>query len=214
MTACVCMCVPLCAYVNTCSVLMYVCMCLCVYMPLINMSNLHRLHYAIQAYKELLEYVQYMGESQDDTLRSNATIMKNNILYRAEYRDIFVTIIRNYNEVVSSRGLLRDLVEMVHIYLRLVEHFCKKKGRVLVQGKRKRKKSSKETTGVCVSVVILLVTALAVSNIKLTFSIHLLVFYIMYVQLGSLVHLMSAFCMCVSMCYTYIHSPKSDLNTV
>ena len=92
-----------------------------------------------------------MGESKDDTLRSNATIMKNNILYRPEYRDIFVTIMRNYNEVVSSRALLRDLVEMVHIYLRLVEHFCKKKGRVLVQGKRKkrgagrRKKSRKET---------------------------------------------------------------------
>ena len=133
-------------------VCIYVRMCLCVYMPLIYMSNFHRLHYAIQAYKELLEYVQYMGESKDDTLRSNATIMKNNILYRPEYRDIFVTIIRNYNEVVSSRGLLRDLVEMVHIYLRLVEHFCKKKGRVLVQGKRKKrgagkrkKKSRKET---------------------------------------------------------------------
>ena len=92
-----------------------------------------------------------MGESQDDTLRSNATIMKNNILYRPEYRDIFVTIMRNYNEVVSSRALLRDIVEMVHAYLRLVEHLCKKKGRVLVQGKRKkrgsgrRKKSRKET---------------------------------------------------------------------
>jgi len=92
-----------------------------------------------------------MGESQDDALRSNATIMKNNILYQPEYRDIFVTIIRNYNEVVSSRALLRDLVETVHIYIKLVEHFCKKKGRVLVQGKRKkrgagsRKKSRKET---------------------------------------------------------------------
>ena len=115
-------------------------------------SHYYRLHYAIQAYKELLEYVQHMGESQDDTLRSNATVMKNNILYRPEYRDIFVTIMRNYNEVVSSRALLGDLVETVHIYLRLVEHFCKKKGRVLVQGKRKkrgagsrRKKSRKET---------------------------------------------------------------------
>ena len=114
-------------------------------------SHCFRLHYAIQAYKELLEYVQYMGESQDDALRSNATIMKNNILYQPEYRDIFVTIIRNYNEVVSSRALLRDLVETVHIYIKLVEHFCKKKGRVLVQGKRKkrgagsRKKSRKET---------------------------------------------------------------------
>ena len=92
-----------------------------------------------------------MGESQDDTLRSNATVMKNNILYRPEYRDIFVTIMRNYNEVVSSRALLRDLVETVHIYLRLVEHFCMRKGKVLVQGKRKkrgagsrRKKSRKE----------------------------------------------------------------------
>ena len=78
--------------------------------------------------------------------------MKNNILYRPEYRDIFVTIMRNYNEVASSRALLRDLVETVHIYLRLVEQFWKRKGKVLVQGKRKkhgaggrRKKSRKET---------------------------------------------------------------------
>ena len=117
----------------------------------IKCSHCFRLHYAIQAYKELLEYVQYMGESLDDALHSNATIIKNNILYRPEYRDIFVTVIRNYNEVVSSRALLRDLVETVHIYLRLVEQLCKKKGRVLVQGKRKkrgtgsRKKSRKET---------------------------------------------------------------------
>ena len=133
-------------------------MCICLFVCIrvcdscyIKCSHCFRLHYAIQAYKELLEYVQYMGESLDDALRSNATIMKNNILYRPEYRDIFVTVIRNYNEVVSSRALLRDLVETVHIYLRLVEQLCKKKGRVLVQGKRKkrgtgsRKKSRKET---------------------------------------------------------------------
>jgi len=59
---------------------------------------------------------------------------------------------RNYNEVVSSRALLRDLVETVHVYLRLVENLCKHKGRIVVQGKRKkrgtgsrRKKSRKET---------------------------------------------------------------------
>ena len=98
-----------------------------------------RLHYAIQAYKELLEYVQHMGQSEDATLRNNATVMKNNILYRPEYRDVFVTVLRNYNEVVSSKAMLKDLIETVHLYLRLVEQLCKNKGRILVQGKRKKR---------------------------------------------------------------------------
>jgi len=98
-----------------------------------------RLHYAIQAYRELLEYVQHMGQAEDATLRNNATVMKNNILYRPEYRDVFVTVLRNYNEVVSSKAMLKDLIETVHLYLRLVEQLCKNKGRILVQGKRKKR---------------------------------------------------------------------------
>jgi len=80
-----------------------------------------------------------MGQSEDATLRNNATVMKNNILYRPEYRDVFVTVLRNYNEVVSSKAMLRDLIETVHLYLRLVEQLCKNKGRILVQGKRKKR---------------------------------------------------------------------------
>jgi len=80
-----------------------------------------------------------MGQSEDVTLRNNATVMKNNILYRPEYRDVFVTVLRNYNEVVSSKAMLRDLIETVHLYLRLVEQLCKNKGRILVQGKRKKR---------------------------------------------------------------------------
>ena len=95
-----------------------------------------------------------MGQSEDATLRNNATVIKNNILYRPEYRDVFVTVLRNYNEVVSSKALLRDLIETVYLYLRLVEQLCKNRGRIVVQGKRKkrgarggkRKKSRQEDT--------------------------------------------------------------------
>ena len=113
-----------------------------------------RLHYAIQAYKELLKYVRCMGESQDYTLCRNSTIMKSNILYSQLCRDIIVDIIKSYDEKKSSRAFLRDLVETVHIYIQLIKRFCENKSTVLVKRKRMRKKhgvggSEKKSMCVC-----------------------------------------------------------------
>ncbi len=53
-----------------------------------------RLHYAVQAYRELLLYVQEMCQSGSEAMRENAKVMQGNIFYQPEYRDVFVTLLR------------------------------------------------------------------------------------------------------------------------
>lgn len=107
-----------------------------------------RLHYAIQTYQEILEYIKAMALSKDPNLQDNAKIMQHNVFYHAEYRDLFVTLLRNYNPKHSSRDLLKDMVQTLHLYLSLLERFNKSRGCMLVQGKRKKaaaKKSAPKT---------------------------------------------------------------------
>ena len=90
-----------------------------------------------------------MALSKDPNLQDNAKIMQHNVFYHAEYRDLFVTLLRNYNPKHSSRDLLKDMVQTLHLYLSLLERFNKSRGCMLVQGKRKKKaakKSAPKTT--------------------------------------------------------------------
>ena len=111
-----------------------------------------RLHYAVQAYKELLLYIQEMAISSEEDMRDTANVILNNILYHPEYREIFVTLLRNYNEAVQPIAFLRDVVEMTHIYIKLAERYCKTHGKILVKKKRKigakRKSRRPEDRGV------------------------------------------------------------------
>ena len=56
--------------------------------------SIFRLHYAVQAYRELLLYVQEMGRSGEEAMRENAKVMQSNVFYHPEYRDVFVTLLR------------------------------------------------------------------------------------------------------------------------
>jgi hypothetical protein len=82
-----------------------------------------RLHYAIQAYKELLFYIQQMSLSQDPMLRDSAKVIHSNIFYYPEYRDAFITLLRNFYEVFQTRACLRDIIEATHIYLQQMERY-------------------------------------------------------------------------------------------
>lgn len=108
-----------------------------------------RLHYAVQAYKELLLHIQEMAGSGQEGMRETADIVLGNILYHPEYREIFVTLLRNYNEAVQPTAFLRDVVEMAYVYVKLTEGYCKTHGRVLVEKKRKigAKRRAKRSRG-------------------------------------------------------------------
>lgn len=73
----------------------------------------------------------------------------SNVFYHSEYREVFVTLFRNYYEVFQTKCFLRDLVETTHVYLRLLEQYCSQNRHVVVQekkrgggggGKKKKKK--------------------------------------------------------------------------
>ena len=78
-----------------------------------------------------------MAGSGHEDMRETANVILNNILYHPEYREIFVTLLRNYNEAVQPIAFVRDVVEMTHVYIKMAEHYCKTHGKILVKKKRK-----------------------------------------------------------------------------
>ncbi|KAK2821427.1 hypothetical protein Q7C36_020770 [Tachysurus vachellii] len=105
-----------------------------------------RMHLALKAYQELLMTINEMDHSKDENIRQSANVIKTNIFYLMEFREIFLTLLRKFDERMQPRSFLRDLVESTHLFLRMLERFCKGRNNLLVQKKktkrRKKKKSS------------------------------------------------------------------------
>ncbi|KAM9859043.1 protein timeless homolog [Aulostomus maculatus] len=101
-----------------------------------------RMHLALKAYQELLLTVNEMDRSQDESIRHSSSVIKSNIFYMMEYREIFLTLLRKFDETHQPHSYLKDLVESTHLFLRMLERFCKGRKNVMVQRKRvKRRKS-------------------------------------------------------------------------
>uniref|UniRef100_A0A6Q2XMA6 Timeless circadian clock n=1 Tax=Esox lucius TaxID=8010 RepID=A0A6Q2XMA6_ESOLU len=108
-----------------------------------------RMHLALKAYQELLLTVNEMDRSHDENIKQSANVIKSNIFYLMEYREIFLTLLRKFDETKQPRSFLRDLVESTHLFLRMLERFCKGRNNLVVQKKRvKRKKGRKKTTAI------------------------------------------------------------------
>ena len=56
-----------------------------------------------------------------------------NIFYMMEYREIFLTLLRKFDERSQPRSFLRDLVESTHLFLRMLERFCTGRNNLMVQ---------------------------------------------------------------------------------
>lgn len=56
-----------------------------------------------------------------------------NIFYLMEYREIFLTLLRKYDETTQPQSYLQDLVESTHLYLRMLERFCNGRRNLMVQ---------------------------------------------------------------------------------
>ncbi|CAG5982174.1 unnamed protein product, partial [Menidia menidia] len=101
-----------------------------------------RMHLALKAYQELLLTVNEMDHSQDEDIRQSSSVIKSNIFYMMEYREIFLTLLRKYDETKQPHSYLKDLVESTHLFLRMLERFSKGRKNLIVQRKRvKRRKS-------------------------------------------------------------------------
>ncbi|KAM4740614.1 protein timeless homolog [Anableps anableps] len=102
----------------------------------------HRMHLALKAYQELLLTVNEMDRSPDEGIRQSSNVIKSNIFYLMEYREIFLTLLRKYDETKQPHSYLKDLVESTHLFLRMLERFCKGRKNLIVQRKKVRRKKS------------------------------------------------------------------------
>ncbi|KAG8510249.1 Protein timeless [Galemys pyrenaicus] len=103
-----------------------------------------RMHLALKAYQELLATVNEMDMSPEEAVRESSRIIKNNIFYVMEYRELFLALFRKFDERHQPRSFLRDLVETTHLFLKMLERFCRGRGNLVVQNKRKKRKKKKK----------------------------------------------------------------------
>ncbi|XP_068935540.1 protein timeless homolog isoform X2 [Petaurus breviceps papuanus] len=103
-----------------------------------------RMHLALKAYQELLATVNKMDTCADEAVRESSRIIKNNVFYIMEYRELFLTLFRKFDETRQPLSYLRDLVETTHLFLKMLERFCRNRGNLMVQNKRRRRKKKKK----------------------------------------------------------------------
>ena len=64
-----------------------------------------------------------MSLSEDPTLRDSAKVIHSNIFYYPEYREVFITLLRNFYEVFQTKACLQDIVEATHIFVQQMERY-------------------------------------------------------------------------------------------
>ena len=92
-----------------------------------------------------------MDRYGSDEVKRSSRILKGNIFYVLEYREMCMVLLQNYKETQHSISYLKDLVETTHIFLKLFEthtqgtrHFMIQKK---VRARRKRKKTKSKKNG-------------------------------------------------------------------
>ncbi|XP_058678064.1 protein timeless homolog [Ammospiza caudacuta] len=103
-----------------------------------------RMHLALKAYQELLRTLQEMDRCPEQAVRDSSQVIKSNIFYLMEYRELFLTLFRKFDETKQPRSFLKDLVETAHLFLRMLERFCRGRANLVVQSKRVRRKKKKK----------------------------------------------------------------------
>ncbi|KAK9703341.1 hypothetical protein QE152_g29405 [Popillia japonica] len=124
-----------------------------------------RLHLALLAYRELLLTICAMDKSAIDSVKHSAKVIKSNIFYVLEYRelvltllvtfdDIFyvleyrelvLTLLVTFDELKMSGAYLNDLIECQHIFLKMLQTYCGGgNSGVMVQKRGRAKKKSKK----------------------------------------------------------------------
>ena len=85
-----------------------------------------------------------MDKYSTEAVKKSARVIKSNVFYVLEYREMCLVLLQNYNEAQHSLSYLKDLVETTHIFLKLLEQFFKVNRHVVVQRKVRSKSKSKK----------------------------------------------------------------------
>ena len=103
-----------------------------------------RLHLALRAYQELLMTLSAMDKNQIESVKNSARVLKGNLFYVLEYREMCLVLLQNYREDQFSLSYLKDLIETTHIFLKLFEEYGKTNRHLIVQKKSRPKKTKKK----------------------------------------------------------------------
>ena len=149
-----------------------------------------------------------MFSSEDKAARDSAKVMEGNILYHPEYRDIFVTLLKNHNEVAQSRAYLKDLVEATHVYIRNMETFARGNKHIVVmekkktkRGRRKKKDEDDDDDDVSCSTCLFLCVYMCVNVCGCAcICVHVCTCLCMCVHVCKCVYMYVHVCMCVHVC--------------
>ena len=66
-----------------------------------------------------------LGFAATTTRNNICVIFLDNIFYVVEYRDIFLTLLRKFDERKQTRTFLKDLIRCTHLFLKMFENYCK-----------------------------------------------------------------------------------------
>lgn len=106
-----------------------------------------RLHLALRAYQELLMTISVMDKHQNESVKNSARVLKGNLFYVLEYREMCLVLLQNYKEDQFSLSYLKDLIETTHIFLKLFQDYGKSNRHLIVQKKarsiKKKRKRNK-----------------------------------------------------------------------
>nr|XP_018672329.1 protein timeless homolog [Ciona intestinalis] len=94
----------------------------------------------------VLMTVHTMEQANDTSLKEASKVILNNIFYVVEYREIFLTLLRKFDERKQTRGFLKDVVKATHLFLKMFENYCKDNTVVVekrIRSKKKKKKAKK-----------------------------------------------------------------------
>ena len=101
-----------------------------------------RMHLALKTFGELLKSCEKMGNHKEKEIVRSADILKRNLFYNSEYRDLFISFMQRFDQTKMSKSYLKDLVETNHVFLKMLEDFTSKKKLIVKKkgGKKKKKK--------------------------------------------------------------------------
>ncbi|KFD55680.1 hypothetical protein M514_03428 [Trichuris suis] len=107
-----------------------------------------RAQIALQAYCEQIKALWFISQGSDPDAAASASETLGVIFRVVEYRELLISLLKNYNPAHLSKNFLKDLIEGTHFYLEVLEFFCKLHGgSMIVQRKvrqtRRRKKPDK-----------------------------------------------------------------------
>nr|UHH90575.1 timeless-m [Pyrrhocoris apterus] len=103
-----------------------------------------RMHLTLKAYKELLQNLAVMDISPDQSVRESSKVIKSNIFYVVEYRELLLILFNTFKKFRYSHQYLIDLIETTHIFLKLICKFCQDKKLIVQKQVKQHKKHNKK----------------------------------------------------------------------